>query len=100
MEVAVEVKVPSNLIVRPAGRGVKTCYNKTVTNSELDEIKNLAADNNRILRKLLGYQRRQFLWFVLRWVVVIGITLGTFYYLEPYLKPLIEIYQNLGMIAL
>lgn len=76
------------------------CYNKTVTNPELEEIKNLAAENNRILRKLLGYQRRRFFWFVLQWVVIIGITLGSFYYLEPYLTPLIEIYQNLGMIAL
>ncbi|MBI2482026.1 MAG: hypothetical protein HYV76_00420 [Candidatus Vogelbacteria bacterium] len=70
-------------------------YNKTVTNSELDEIKELATDNNRILRKLLGYQRRQFFWFILRWVVVIGLTLGVFYYLEPYLKPLVETYRSL-----
>ncbi len=66
-----------------------------MTNPELDEIKGIASENNRLLKKLLGYQRRQFAWFILRWVVVIGLTLGTFYYLEPYLTPLLETYRNL-----
>lgn len=32
----------------------------------------------------------------IKWVIIIGITIGAYYYIQPYLNTLLSIYGNLG----
>ena len=48
----------------------------------------VAEENNRMLHKIRGVQKRQYVWGVLKVVIVIGIAFGLFYFLEPYFQKL------------
>lgn len=49
----------------------------------LDELANLARENNKILHKMLRADRWRQFYFFLRWGIVIAITVGAFYYFQP-----------------
>lgn len=58
----------------------------------LEETLALARENNKMLHTI----RRSMLWArvmsVLYWVVIIGIAFGTFYFIQPYIDQLSNIY--------
>ncbi len=56
----------------------------------------LAEENNKLLHKIRGVQKRETLWQVLKIVVVIAITLGAFYYIDPYLNKLVDMYNSVS----
>lgn len=62
----------------------------------LEETYQLAKENNKMLRRVRGVQKRQALWSVLKIVVVIGLALGAFYYLEPYLNKILGLYNSIS----
>jgi TRAP-type C4-dicarboxylate transport system permease small subunit len=55
----------------------------------------LAEENNKILHKLKRANTRAslFRWFY--WIVIIGISIGAFYFLEPYIKAATNAYKSL-----
>lgn len=55
----------------------------------------LTSENNEILHSLRRAQRWQAVWSFIRWALVIGSALGAYYYLQPYLDKLFNLYQNL-----
>jgi len=62
----------------------------------LEEMAELAKENNKILRSM-----QRAIWWgrffgFLKWTVIIGLTLGSFYYIQPYLAAILKIYGNLG----
>ncbi len=64
--------------------------------AELKQIGDLSKDNNAMLH---GIQRRAQLSMVfsaLRWIVIIGLTVGAYYSLLPYLKELTSVYQKVS----
>ncbi|KKP64479.1 MAG: hypothetical protein UR62_C0012G0014 [Candidatus Nomurabacteria bacterium GW2011_GWF2_35_12] len=56
----------------------------------------LAEENNKMLHKIRGVQKRGTLWQVLKLIVIIGIALGSFYYIEPYLNKIIDLYNSVS----
>ena len=62
----------------------------------LEETYQLAKENNKMLRRVRGVQKRQALWSVLKIVVVICLALGAFYYLEPYLNKILGLYNSIS----
>ncbi|MFA4975086.1 MAG: hypothetical protein WC839_00090 [Candidatus Paceibacterota bacterium] len=56
----------------------------------------LSEENNLILHKIRGVQKREFIWRTLKIIVIIGITLGSFYYLEPYLNKIMDLYSSIS----
>jgi len=56
----------------------------------------LAEENNKMLHKIRGVQKRGTLWQVLKLIVIIGIALGSFYYLEPYLNKIVDLYNSIS----
>jgi len=56
----------------------------------------LAEENNKILHKIRGVQKRETLWHVLKLVIIIGITFGSFYFIEPYLNKMMDIYNSVS----
>lgn len=61
----------------------------------LEETVTLSRENNQILRQLRGALRWGRFYSVLKWVLVVGSTLGAYYYLQPYLFKLFDAYQTL-----
>lgn len=55
----------------------------------------LAAANNKMLRDLRRTQRWQSFWSAIKWLIVLASALGAYYYLQPYLDKILELYRNL-----
>lgn len=62
---------------------------------ELAELRELAEENNRIVKKLLAHQRYSTMISVLKWGLIVGAALGTYYFLQPYIDPFINAYDSL-----
>jgi hypothetical protein len=60
----------------------------------LKEIQQMTEENNKILKKM----NRKAFWAsissLMYWVVIIGASLGAYYYLEPYVDKFKETYQT------
>ena len=66
------------------------------TKSLLEESLAIGKDNRRMLKKLLSYRRLEAIYSVLKWVIVLGIGLWTYYYLQPYLDQVLAAYNQLN----
>ena len=62
----------------------------------LEENLKLTKENNKILRGLRRTQRLGIVFTVFKWLIVISLTLGTYYYLQPFLEQLLQVYSGLG----
>ena len=61
----------------------------------LEETVTLSRENNQILRQLRRALRWGRFYSVLKWILIVGSTLGAYYYLQPYLFRLFDAYQAL-----
>ncbi len=50
----------------------------------------LSKENNRILRKLKRYHTRSTMFTVVKFLVIIGLMFGAYYYVSPYVNKLSE----------
>jgi hypothetical protein len=66
----------------------------------LEETLHLEQDNNKILRSM----KRSMFWArimnIIYWLIIIGISVGAFYFIEPYLNKIIGLYNSIGGQAL
>ena len=53
----------------------------------------LAKENNRMLHKIRSVQKRAALWSFLRLLLIIGISVGAFYYIQPYTDKIANVYK-------
>jgi cytoskeletal protein RodZ len=56
----------------------------------------LAEENNAILKKMRRNQRIASLLRVLYWVIVIGIGVGIFYFIQPYVDSVTNFFKETG----
>ena len=63
---------------------------------QLREIKALVTENNKILRRMQTAARWARFFNILYWVVIIGIALGSFYYIQPYFKKILDFYNAIN----
>lgn len=60
----------------------------------LEETYSLAEENNRMLRSM----KRSIMWShimsILYWVLIIGVSIGAFYFIQPYLDQAMDAYKN------
>ena len=61
----------------------------------IDRLEKLAKENNKILKKLRNNMRMGTIMRILYWGVIIGSMLGAYYYLQPFIKPLLDTYDTL-----
>ncbi|MFA6585610.1 MAG: hypothetical protein WCS86_00395 [Candidatus Paceibacterota bacterium] len=54
----------------------------------------LAEENNKMLHKIRGAQRREVVWRTLKILVIIAIAFGSFYFVEPYLNKVMDMYNS------
>lgn len=62
----------------------------------IERIAQLSEENNRLLKKLVRAQNWATVWSVLKWTIVILLTLWGYYYLQPYLDQMLKLYQQLS----
>ena len=55
----------------------------------------LAKENNKILRKMRGAQKRAAFFTILKWIIIIIIFAGSFYFLQPYFQVVQDLYQQI-----
>ena len=60
----------------------------------LEDVKNLSIENNKILHKLRNTARLATIWRIFYWIVIIGLTFGSFYFIQPYIEQLKGIYSG------
>jgi hypothetical protein len=54
----------------------------------------LAEDNNKILRSMRNSMRWGRIMTVVYWILIIGISVGAFYFLQPYVDQVIKTYGS------
>jgi hypothetical protein len=62
----------------------------------LEKTLELIKENNAMLHKVRGVQKRMAFFAFLRLLVIVGIAFGVFYYLEPYLTKLMDFIISVG----
>jgi hypothetical protein len=62
----------------------------------IEETFYLAKENNKMLLKIRSVQKWDIFWSLLKWFIIIGIALGSFYYLEPYVNKIITFYGSIS----
>ena len=62
---------------------------------KVEAIKSLAEENNKILRGMKRSMQLARFFSVLKWVVVIGGTVGIYYYFQPMVNQLLDTYSQL-----
>jgi len=55
----------------------------------------LLKENNRMLKKMRRTQKRSTFFKFLYWLVIIGIALGGFYFLQPYFQQVKVLYEQI-----
>ena len=54
----------------------------------LEETYKLAEENNEMLHKIRMVQKRQAIFIFIKWFLIIGASVGIFYFLQPYVDVL------------
>jgi cell fate (sporulation/competence/biofilm development) regulator YlbF (YheA/YmcA/DUF963 family) len=62
----------------------------------LEKIENTVTENDKILNRIERRARLSMLFSSLKWIIVIGLSLGAFYYTKPYLEQLMETYNQIS----
>ena len=62
----------------------------------LRDIAEQVAENNKILRKLRSKARWGTVIHALYWIVIIGLSVGSYYFIQPYMDQLLKVYSGLG----
>ncbi len=52
-------------------------------------------ENNKILRGIRRANRIGVVWRILYWLVIIGLSVGAYVYIQPYLDRIMKTYQNI-----
>jgi hypothetical protein len=63
--------------------------------SLLEENLRMSRENNKLLIKVRSSQRWASITRVLYWMVLIGISFGAFYFLQPYIEKIMNLYSRL-----
>ena len=64
-------------------------------NKKIDEILELLEENNKMLRHIRGSQRRSQIFRLLYIVVIIALTAGAYYYINPYISQVMDAYSGI-----
>jgi hypothetical protein len=62
----------------------------------LEDTFHLEEENNLMLRKVRSVQKWASYWAWLRTILIIGIALGSFYFLEPYFNKIISVWDTIS----
>jgi hypothetical protein len=62
---------------------------------KLDELTDIAVENQRMVKNLYHRARMATVVVFIKWFVIIGLTVGAFYYVQPLINNLVNIYGGI-----
>ena len=65
--------------------------------SENKEILDLLRENNKMLHKVRGVQKRQAIFSILKWIIIIGIFVGSYYIAQPFIGQMQKFIKDSGV---
>jgi len=68
----------------------------TETKKLIEEGLELARENNKILRRMRRGQRISSIFRLFYWLMILGIALGAYYYIQPFFSQAQKAYQNIS----
>lgn len=64
------------------------------TEKEIQRLKEIVKENNRILKKIQSKMRWATAWTIVKLVIYIGLAVGAWYYLEPIYEETMEAFRS------
>lgn len=76
---------------------LSTVSNKDIAdiNSKIDALTAISEENQMMIRNLYQRARMATVFVFIKWFTIIGITVGSFYYIQPLINNLVGIYGGL-----
>ena len=65
----------------------------------LRRIEDMTESNQKMIKSLHLAYRISYVFSIIKWVIIIGVTLGSFYYLQPYLEGVFKMYGNINSLT-
>ncbi len=62
----------------------------------LANILEISEENNKMLHKIRGVQKKEAIWSTLKFLAIMAVAFGSFYFLEPYFDKIMQVYQSFG----
>lgn len=62
----------------------------------LQKVADLSEKNNVILKKLYRHMRVQRAFHIVYWIIIIGASIGLYYWIQPIVDQFLEIYASVG----
>ena len=63
---------------------------------KIDELYEMVKENNKILRSMRSSMRWSAIFKTLYWVVIIGIAVGGYYFIQPYVQSVVNAYNGIS----
>lgn len=63
---------------------------------EISELKQLVQENHHLLVGIHRRARITMFFNVAKWVIIVGISIGAFYYIQPFLETMMATYANIS----
>jgi hypothetical protein len=67
----------------------------TELNEKIDELYELVEENNKMIHALHRRAQMVAVFVFVKWFIIIGITIGSFYYIQPLINNLVGIYGGI-----
>ncbi len=61
---------------------------------KIDDLTDLVEDNHRMIRNLHQRARMATVFIFIKWFIIIGITIGSFYYIQPLIDNVVDAYSG------
>ncbi len=68
----------------------------TDLHEKIDELTTLAEENNRMVKNLYQRARMATVVIFIKWFVIIGLTVGSLYFIQPYLEAVSGVYSGIS----
>jgi hypothetical protein len=65
-------------------------------NKKIDKLTTLIEENQHMVRNLYQRARMATVFIFIKWFIIIGITIGSYYYIQPFINTLIGIYSGVS----
>ncbi len=66
---------------------------------DIKRMEDLMEENHLMIKRLHNAYRFNLLFSIIRWAIIIGLTFGLFYYTQPYLEKLLQLYSSINSIT-
>lgn len=66
---------------------------------DIEDIKLMMQENNKMVRRLHTAYRINSVISIIKWTVIIGFTVGAFYYIQPYLENMLKLYGSINSLT-